>query len=358
MVAVVLASCATAPAAAPAAGTGGAARATKAAPATTHKPAGFVYEQQIPFQRWAPLPGKKVGLLVAVNSDWGTLIGWGKGLSLQASGQRVYWFLADGDSPRALYFESKGEGENFLENWSVPLPDGQPAAHYDAAMYGPATVNRYGLGEDAHLVEIEVNGGRGAPGNYLHFVATDVKVLDGSDTHPVRAREALAQSSTAFRALVNGQRKTIDDTMAGAAAVAGKPFGPEKTAIGEGVFPTWSSQDDTLRVLYVRHERRSSTHTEIRRRAYPCKKYRPPPSPPGGGGGAVGPEAPLSLPGGTLLRCPAPHDEAVSVTKSYGVEVAAEYVFDRTGRLVEVVEYAPAPLPYQAPPPMPPDDVD
>jgi hypothetical protein len=43
----------------------------------------------------------------------------------------------------------------------------------------PESKNPFGLKRFAHIVELDVNGGRGAASN-LHFVATRVKVLDGT----------------------------------------------------------------------------------------------------------------------------------------------------------------------------------
>jgi hypothetical protein len=321
-------------------------------PTAKQEKAGHVLEQQIPFQRWAPLPGRKVGLLVAVNSPWGTLISWGRGMPAvpaQKPYSRVYWFLADGDSPRALYFESHGEGLNFLEHWTVPLPDGK-STFYDAAMFGPDMKNRFGLGKDAHLVELEVNSGQGAPGNYIHFVATDVRLIDGRGDASLHADLVLGQASTEFRRFVDGQRGAIDSAMKDVAKLAGKPFGPETSGAQEGVFPTWSGDDQHLRVLFVRHEERSSSHTEMRNVGGECNKYRELPL----GADPVddkarGPNAPMQMPGRTLHACPPPHQEPAVVTKGYGVEIAASYEFDASGKLIAVTEYLPAALPYRAP---------
>jgi hypothetical protein len=45
------------------------------------------------------------------------------------------------------------------------------------------------------------------------------------------------------------------------------------------------------------------------------------------------------------MACPAPHDEQVTISKGYGVELAAAYEFDASGALVSVIEYVPGPLP-------------
>jgi hypothetical protein len=314
-----------------------------AAPTATDEPAGAVLINEVPYQSWAPLPGKVVGLLVSATSPWGAQIDWTRNLSTVGGSAtadgRVYWFLADRRSPQVLYFESKGEGRNFLEQWSVPLADGG-AATYDAAMFGPSTPNRFGLFGDVHLVEVEVNGGRGAAAG-LHFVATDVRVLDGASAGGLVPAQALTLARQRFEQLVVDRRADVEARLDEAKRAARPAVGAETTVVNEGMFPTWDHEDQTLEVLFLRQVRRQSQRTEMRQRAYRCKKYRAPPPPPGG------PNAPNQLPGGALRPCPAPRSVAVTVTVSYGVEIAEATVFDRSGRLIAVTTYAPGALPVQ-----------
>jgi len=291
--------------------------------------AGHVLETQVPLERWPRLPGSKVGLLVAVDGPWGRLIGPDRVLPSAPKGRRpdrTYWFLADGDSPRALYFETDHGGRNFEYCRVTPLPDGNEVC-YGAAMFGPDVPNRFGLDQDAHLAKLEVNGSRGGFRDYPHFVATDVSLMNFD------ARTALAQAGEAFQRFVASEREATDAVLQDAACRAGGPLGRERTTEQEGIFPSWTSRDQRLRVLFVRHEQRTSTRTVIRH--VPChgNKTRI----------LRGPSAPPEMP----YIMPCPRDERVTVTRSYAVEIAAAYEFDAGGRLIAITEYLPAPLPAQ-----------
>lgn len=211
-------------------------------------------DDEIPYQLWPPLPGRQVGLLISGGSRWGSNAGWMRQVYEEGrgAGRTTYLFVVDRQSPRALYFTAKqGEGYNFLPSWEVPLPEGK-TARYDAAMHYPGSGSALGLVEQAHLVELEINDGRGTPGT-LHFVATEVAVLDGSDDYPIVSARALDDAAARWRAFADAQQGAIDDAL--------RDAGRGEPQVAETFFVTWLEHDARLRAVFYRRVART-TRTE------------------------------------------------------------------------------------------------
>jgi hypothetical protein len=277
-------------------------------------PAERLLPKKVPFQRWPVLPGKQVGLLVASVSPLGASAGWMRALTpvKPTPTRAAYHFFTDGQSPWAVYFKSEaGRGENFLKGWGVPLPGGKQAL-FDAAMFLPSTKNAWGLHADAHLVEVTVNGGKGAASG-LHFVATKVRVLDGTKGYPVAA-QMLADARARFDAHIAAQEVPLKQQMALAARKSGTPLGPETEQVLESFFPTWLNAERQLHVLHVRRVVRSSSKVERVRVVHRC--------PPG-------------------APCMPPHEQEQRVVRGYGVDVGMELVYDAGGQLLKVQPYTP-----------------
>ncbi|PRQ06661.1 hypothetical protein [Enhygromyxa salina] len=166
------------------------------------------FSDVIPSQRWPDVPGRVVGLLYQRGQQpWGEALHHaGAFLSDRDLKRTEYAFSTDGSSPYALYFLSpNGGGNNHISRWQVETPGG--VTHFDAAMFEASTPNSWGLQHPAHIVEIEVNQGRGGRG--LHFVATDLRVLDGHERIPADPTAQLVQVRERFDLLVNDNRPAL-----------------------------------------------------------------------------------------------------------------------------------------------------
>jgi hypothetical protein len=248
------------------------------------------------------LPARREGLLITRPSRWGRLFELGSPAG-SPGGHGTYWFVADG-SAWAVYFASKGEGVNFLHDWQVAVPGG--VERFDAAMYRPATADPWGLDDEAHLVAVEVNGGRGAP-SWPHFVITGLQPLDGT----VDASDALDDARARW------QRHLADSTAALAAELqraARQPVGPplpgaESERIDEAFFPAWDAQARVLRVLHVRRVVRTTLRVDP---APPCQRMSKRP-------------------------CRGP----IEIRHGYGVEIGLEVGYGAGGALVTQTAFGP-----------------
>ncbi|MGE0526462.1 MAG: hypothetical protein AB7G93_17380 [Bdellovibrionales bacterium] len=124
-----------------------------------------------PYQTWADLGANAMGMLVSAQVLDIPLIDHGWGI-YEDPKRTEYKFMQEGLSPVAMYFVSDGRGFNFLKDWSTSDMRGFRA---DAAMFSAHTPNEWGLKDDAHIVTVEVNGGRGGDAS-IHFIATGVEI--------------------------------------------------------------------------------------------------------------------------------------------------------------------------------------
>jgi hypothetical protein len=185
-----------------------------------------------------PLGGRARGLLASIAYFNG------EDCRKPSSDARVeYVFSSSAGSNYALYFPSTGAGFNFLNNWSVPLPDGGNA-QYDAAMFGPSG-GLPCLDACAHFVELEVNDGRGGIG--LHFVATAVEVVD--EQHGIDGARVLDELRERFAETVDQRRGELRRLYAAAQDEAPKLRLGQRVDEPLQLWPSWSEQDATLEVL-------------------------------------------------------------------------------------------------------------
>ncbi|MBK9034053.1 MAG: hypothetical protein IPL61_22755 [Myxococcales bacterium] len=260
----------------------------------------------VPFQKWPVLGPRTEGLLITYRTSAGPTIGWSGGpvaLATTSARALTYWFVAPGRwSAQAVYFASRGEGENFLAAWGVPLPDGKTAT-FDAAMFTPTTPNPWGLSAEAHLVDVDVNAGAGAAAG-VHFVITGARVLDGQPGYPVAAT-ALAQGQAAWTQWQDEQRTAIAALLDEQRRTApGQAFGPETEAIDGGMFPEWVADRRVLRLGFYQRIARTSSKVETRMVAHSC--------PPG-------------------APCLPPQQQQVTFARRYGVELALVVEIDARG---------------------------
>jgi hypothetical protein len=165
------------------------------------------------------------------------------------------------------------------------------------------------------LAEVEVNGGAGSPASE-GFVATKVRVLDGSKEYPLDAAAAVERLKKTHREYVAGQQKAVDAGMEAARKKAlgeGKPTGPKEAA--EVMLVTWAAEAGRLQVTF---------RTTVTDGAYQYgngAELRDPPALPAVGPGGAAP-APPARPQGARFGT------------GYGVEFGRAYEVSKDGELL------------------------
>lgn len=252
---------------------------------------------------WPDLPGRAVGVLWSV-----ALYNGSTGCVARNAGDPVQYQFSRGPLPSySLYFQSDGRGFNFIPQWIVPLPDGT-TTRVDAAMFRPDTANPWGLHACAHLVELAVNAGRGGRG--LHFIGSDVRVLDGTTAFPWQLARVLADLRARTLTHAEAQRAALRSSTAGPG-----PWTEEKAP---GMLVTWLPDADRLEVIVW------STTTRTATRALGRETVKPSPCPP---------NAPCAYREvGTFERREVQRET---------VDFAVRYELDRTARLLHETIYAP-----------------
>ncbi len=213
----------------------------------------------------ASIPGGRVNAQAAT-AEFPALPGKAVGV-LQTLAPAI--LAAEGRSgpPDALYFAS-GEGR---ERWvyvpdresprigtlsiPVPAPGGTTALerfdHLSLATSG--TVRRWDVTRPLALVEVEVNGGKGSPAGADRFVATSIRLLDGTPEYPVKPVEVIAalraryetalrdprQEALIAREMETARRQALGDE---------RPTGPRETE--ETTRVTWLPDASHLRVEF------------------------------------------------------------------------------------------------------------
>jgi hypothetical protein len=244
------------------------------------------------------LPGKTVGVLVSDAQGVMALSGRGgpaDALCFSHNGGAYGWvYVAVKDKPLIGALElpvgQKGDKKQRFDNLS---------------MANPATVKKWGVAEPYALVEVEVNGGLGCPAGES-FVATSIKVLDGSAEYPLQVAKAIEDLRNRYRSYLKEQQKSIEAAMSQAAKNALKeraPTGPRETS--EVLYVTWLPETKQLRVHF---------RTMITDGAY---SY----------GRGIEPLADGAIPGPARP----PRDRGVRFGTMFGVELGMAYEVSRTG---------------------------
>src|SRR5262245_30942782 len=132
-----------------------------------------------PGPKFGPLPGRVVGLLVG---DVRAVIA----AEGRTAPDTAVAFARGNDSYRWLYLKTPGDPD--ADTLTLPVgPDGKTTKAFDAVRLADAALLKArGVPTPYALVEVEVNGGAGAPAGEEHFVATDLKILDGGREYPLR----------------------------------------------------------------------------------------------------------------------------------------------------------------------------
>ncbi|WP_439621932.1 hypothetical protein [Gemmata sp.] len=289
-----------------------AASAAAAAPAPADLPPDEAVSERaafLPTGRHQPLPGTAVGVLA---SDVAAAVA----MDGRSGPPDALGFGRDGMSYRWVYLPA--HGNPLITNLTLPVGvKGDKKAVFPALnMANPKTAKAAGVGTAYALVEVEVNDGAGSPPSE-GFVATKVKVLDGTKEYPLDVAAAVERLKKTHREYADAQREAVDAGMEAARKKAlgdGKPTGPQETA--EVMVVTWVAETERLRVTF---------RTTVTDGAYQFgngTEVRDPPALPV-----------LPAPGGAVPVPPA-RVEGARFGTSYGVEFGRAYEVSRSGELV------------------------
>src|SRR5262249_10547114 len=131
----------------------------------------------IPYRKHRPLPGTVIGLLVG--NPQPILSSEGRSGPLDS-----LCFSTDGASYRWVYVAADKDPQ--ITNLDVPVGKGDERKRYPSLnMATLKNVKRWGVSQPYTLVEVQVNDGLGSPAEDS-FVATDIKVLEGSAEYPLK----------------------------------------------------------------------------------------------------------------------------------------------------------------------------
>ena len=159
-----------------------------------------------------------------------------------------------------------------------------------------------------------MNNGQGSPKNDS-FVATQIRVLEGSKEYPLKTHEVIAEMKKKFAEYQKEQAKAIDEAMDKGAKLAlndQKATGPREKE--ELMYVTWLPDSERLRV----HFRVKLTDGSFK---FVDGPIRP------GPGGKVPP-----IKGG--VDQPPPGNVKIKTGTAFAVEFGVKYDIDKSGKLV------------------------
>jgi hypothetical protein len=206
-----------------------------------------------------------------------------------------------------------------ITNLKVPVgEDGKGSQIYPALdLARPTNVKGFGVEAGYSLVEIQVNNGQGSPA-VDSFVATNIRVLDGTKEFPLKVAEVVKGMQAKFAQHLKDQAKAIDEAVdkAGQAVLAKdeKATGPQEKH--EVMYVTWMPDTERLRVTF---------RVKVSDGKYTFEER-----------GGIGPK------GKGKIQPPPPPKVKVKVGTSFGVEFGVTYEIDKAGQLVstEVAPFA------------------
>jgi hypothetical protein len=264
----------------------------------------------IPYRKYQPLAGTVVGVLVS--NPQPILSTEGRGSALEN-----YCLSLEGGSYRWIYVPTPNKPQ--INNLQIPLGNGQKRMYPALSMANPQTVKQWGINQPYALVEVQVNDGDGSPAGDS-FVATSMKVLDGSKEYPLKTPEVIASLQKRYTTYVKEQAKAINAALDEAQKKAlkdKKVTGPRETS--ELMHVTWLPEAQRLRVHFrTKIADGSYTYVEVGGKG-------PFPLPPGPGGPGKG---------GLLKAPPAPpRPVKMRIGTTFGIEFGMAYEVSKTGKL-------------------------
>jgi hypothetical protein len=185
---------------------------------------------------------------------------------------------------------------------------------YDLCFADVKTVKRWGVTEPFALVELEVNDGFGSPASES-FVATRMRVLDGTTEYPLHVAEVIGQLRKEYQSWLQGQENTIQAGMCEAQRAAlghRRRTGPQQT--DELLYVTWLPNTQQLHVQF---------RTRVRDGAYEYANAEEP------GRKGEGREETGKFPRPSLV--PRVSAENTRFGKMFGVELGKAYAVSKVG---------------------------
>jgi len=261
----------------------------------------------LPVGKYQPLPGTAVGVLAGDIAPVVALDG-------RSGPPDAMGFGRDGMSYRWVYVPV--ERDPLITNLTLPVGEkgDRKAVFPSLSMADPKTVKAAGVKAAYALVEVEVNGGEGTPAGE-GFVATRIKVLDGSKAYPLDVATVVETVRTTHAGYAKGRAAAVADGLDAARRKAlgdAKATGPRETA--DLMFVTWLAAPERLRVTF---------RTTVTDGAY---RY-------GNGVAPLDPPALPVVPAGGRPAPPRPPD-GVRFGTSFGVEYGRAYEVSKAGEVV------------------------
>jgi hypothetical protein len=285
----------------------------------------------VPHNKYQPLPGKVVGVLVSDVVRFMATEGRSSRADAQgfsAGGNSYRWiYVPDNVNPAIRNFRvkigAKGEGSKIYPGLSMCAP--------------PAVRTTWGIDVPYALVEAQVNDGEGAPAEQT-FVATNMKRLDGTPAFPAKLPDVVNDLKKRYAASLKDRQKKIDEALAEVQKKHlknRKVTGPKQTE--ELFYITYLPDSQRVRVCF---------RTKISDGSY---QYMD-----------VGRGRPIPLPvpprdKGPFFRPPPPPPPfpgfKVRYGLTFGVELGLAYEVDKNGKVVKIEKLAVESFAQETPPP-------
>src|SRR5260370_9836939 len=193
-----------------------------------------------PVRKYAPLPGKAIGVLLGNAKDLVALDG-------RSGPPDALVFSVGGNSCRWVYVPTTENPQ--ITNLQVPVGDNGKKEIYSALnMANPRSVLPWGVTAPYSLVEVDVNSGLGSPAGES-FVATNIKVLGGSKEFPLKMADVIGDLKKRYSDFLKSRDADVEKAMAETAVKSlkdRKPTGPREKM--ELMLVTWMPQAETLQV--------------------------------------------------------------------------------------------------------------
>lgn len=207
-----------------------------------------------------------------------------------------------------------------ITNLQVPVGEKGEMQMYPALnMASPRSVTPWGVKEKYSLVEIEVNNKQGSPAGDS-FVATQMKVLDGSKAYPLKTQEVVDNLKKRYADYLKKNEKAIEDAMTEAGKKAlkdTKATGPREKS--ELMYLTWLPESERIRVQFL---------NKISDGAYKVTKQ--------GGPGIDKLPPPIPKVGGPNFRPFRPGPIEVKTGTTFGIEFGMAYEVNKKGEVVRI----------------------
>lgn len=163
-----------------------------------------------PTHQCQALPGKAVGVLVGEGGEGVYFCGPAANTDLAFDENTRRSFSRDAQNYREFAVPAADEGDGKpgevrggeRGEWLIPFP----------ALAAPTATNlaRWGMPAGYCLVEVDVNHGLGAPQEEGAFVATHIRVVEGSEEYPLRVTRCVAETKKLYRKYLDGEVRRID----------------------------------------------------------------------------------------------------------------------------------------------------